>query len=87
MVKDLYVQTAYLFLSLSSLLVLSPVLRTVIQQLQWNLAITDKLVHGPLSAIWRLSFIQGFCVNISTASSILADRMCSAKVLQGQYTS
>ena len=56
--------------------------------LQWNLPITDKLVHDPLSAILRLSFIRGFCVNnLSTASSVLADRMCSTKALQGHYTS
>ena len=30
--------------------------------LQWNLRIKDKLVHGPLSTIWGLSFIGDFFV-------------------------
>ena len=29
--------------------------------IQWNLRIKDKLVHGPLSTIRRLSFMGGFC--------------------------
>ena len=32
--------------------------------IQWNLRIKDKLVHRPMSAIWRLSFIGEFLPKI-----------------------
>ena len=44
----------------------------------------DKLVHYPLSTIWRLSFIGGFCVNKLAATSRL-DRTTQNALLDCCY--
>ena len=41
------------------IIVIEPTMHTPCGIIQWNLRIKDKLVHGPLSTIRRLSFIGG----------------------------